>query len=145
MPDLLIPRAHLFGNPSRLAGTISPDGASLAWVAPFDGVLNVWVAPVNEPGGARAVTSDTARGIRDYLWSHDGRHIVFLKDNEGDENWRVHAVDLKTGEIRPPRRKAHAPRWPASAGGGAARCSPRSISAIPATPTCSASRSQPAE
>ncbi|HUH01114.1 MAG TPA: hypothetical protein VML75_03905, partial [Kofleriaceae bacterium] len=42
----LIPRAVLFGNPDKAGPQISPDGKQLSWLAPVDGVLNVWVAPV---------------------------------------------------------------------------------------------------
>ena len=76
MPDPLIPRAHLFGNPNRSGGTISPDGRHLAWVAPLDGVMNVWVAPLADPGAARSVTHDAGRGVRNYYWAYDGRHLV---------------------------------------------------------------------
>ena len=55
----LIPREVLFGNPERVSPQISPDGTRLAWIAPRDGVLNVWVAPIGRP--ARASTG-TPRG-----------------------------------------------------------------------------------
>ena len=42
----LIPRADFFGNPSKAGGRLSPDGKWLAWLAPRNGVLNVWVAPL---------------------------------------------------------------------------------------------------
>lgn len=95
----LIPRDVLFGNPERIAPRISPDGARLAWVAPDDGVLNVWVSTV---GGddARPVTDDRDRGIREHFWAHDDRHLLYLKDKGGDEDWHLYAVDLVTGENR---------------------------------------------
>ena len=43
----LIPRKRLFGNPERTAVTISHDGTRIAYLAPLDGVLNVWVAPLD--------------------------------------------------------------------------------------------------
>ncbi len=101
MPAPLIPRARLFGNPNRLAGTISPDGSRLAWVAPLDGVLNIWTVLLHQPADARPLTRDTKRGVRDYYWAYDGRHLLFLQDRDGDENWRLHAVDVGSGEIRP--------------------------------------------
>ena len=94
----LIPREVLFGNPERVAPQISPDGRRLAWVAPDEGVLNVWVADVGSED-ARAVTEDRERGIRQYFWAHDGRHLLYLKDEGGDEDWHLHAVDLDTGTI----------------------------------------------
>jgi len=39
----LIPREVLFGNPDKASPRISPDGARLAYLAPMDGLLNVWV------------------------------------------------------------------------------------------------------
>lgn len=95
----LIPREVLFGNPERMLPRISPDGTKLAWVAPDEGVLNVWVAGADGEG-ATAVTHDRDRGIRQYFWAHDGRHLLYLKDEGGDENWRLHAVDLDTGAVR---------------------------------------------
>ena len=95
----LIPREVLFGNPERILPRISPDGAKLAWVAPVDGVQNVWVSDVGSDD-AKPVTDDRDRGIRQYFWAHDGRHLLYLKDEGGDENWRLHAVDLLSGSIR---------------------------------------------
>ncbi|MGH9189364.1 MAG: S9 family peptidase [Acidimicrobiales bacterium] len=101
MTDIaLVPRQVLFGNPERVSPSISPDGASLAWVAPDEGVLNVWVAPVGSIDEARPVTRDRDRGIRSFTWAHDGRHLLYVQDKGGDENWRIYAVDLGTGAIR---------------------------------------------
>ncbi len=101
----LIPRQVLFGNPERVSPHISPDGTALAWIAPHDGVLNVWVAPTSAETGvdwaaARVVTDDTDRGIRMFAWAHDGRHLLYLQDTGGDENWRLHDVDLQTMQRR---------------------------------------------
>jgi dipeptidyl aminopeptidase/acylaminoacyl peptidase len=99
----LIPRETLFGNPQRVAPRLSPDGRRLAYLAPKDGVLNVWVGPAGSPVGGEdfePVTDDRKRGIRVYFWGEDDRHIVYLQDEGGDENWRVHAVDPSTKEDR---------------------------------------------
>ena len=100
----LIPRRVLFGNPERVSPRISPDGTLLAWIAPHEGVLNVWVAPAGTDGvdwaQARVITDDTDRGIRMFTWAHDGRHVLYLRDTGGDENWRLHDVDLETMQRR---------------------------------------------
>ena len=62
----LIPRKTLFGNPERTAVTISHDGTRIAYLAPLDGVLNVWVAPLEAIERASPVTRDQGRGIRSY-------------------------------------------------------------------------------
>lgn len=95
----LVPLDVLFGNPERVSPQVSPDGRRLAWLAPRDGVLNVWVRTIGEDDD-RPVTDDTDRGIQSFLWSPDGTRILFLRDRGGDENWRVHDVHLGTGEQR---------------------------------------------
>ena len=95
----LIPRQLLFGNPDKASAQISPDGANISWLAPLDGVLNVWVAPADNPAAARPVTRDTGRGIRIYGWAYTAAHIIYLQDVGGDENWRLYAVQLASGEI----------------------------------------------
>jgi dipeptidyl aminopeptidase/acylaminoacyl peptidase len=106
----LIPRDVLFGNPERVSPHISPDGTRMAWIAPREGVLNVWLAPIRPadapegPGvdwdAASVVTDDTDRGIRAYTWAKDGRHLLYVQDTGGDENWRLYDVDLETMERR---------------------------------------------
>ncbi len=103
MPEL-IPLSVLFGNPERVSPRLSPDGSELAWIAPHDDVLNVWVAPIGSDGvsweTARVVTNDADRGIRQFAWAHDGRHLLYVQDAGGDENWRLYDVDLPTMERR---------------------------------------------
>jgi dipeptidyl aminopeptidase/acylaminoacyl peptidase len=96
----LIPRKILFGNPDRASVQLSPDGAHLAYLAPRDGVLNVWVAPRDNLDAAQPVTHDTGRGIRFYLWAYTNRHVLYIQDKNGDENWRLYSVDLTTNETK---------------------------------------------
>jgi dipeptidyl aminopeptidase/acylaminoacyl peptidase len=101
----LIPLTVLFGNPERVSPRLSPDGTQLAWIAPHSGVLNVWRAPISAQAGvdwdaAQVVTDDTDRGIRQFAWAHDGHHLLYLQDTGGDENWRLHDVDLTTMQRR---------------------------------------------
>jgi len=98
----LIPRRVFFDEPQRSDVRLSPDGARIAFLAPLDGVLNVWVgdtaAIVRDPAAARPVTRDRGRGVRTYHWAYDGVHLLYLQDDGGDEDWRLHRVDLETGE-----------------------------------------------
>ena len=95
----MIPREALFGNPYRTMPKISPDGASLAWLAPDEGVLNVWI---KELGGAteRVITRDKKRGIRNFMWAYDNRHLLYTQDLDGDENWHIWSVEPATGIVR---------------------------------------------
>jgi dipeptidyl aminopeptidase/acylaminoacyl peptidase len=93
----LIPLRHFFDNPERALARLSPDGTRISYLAPVDGVLNVWVRPAEGGGDGVPVTRDTHRGIRSYLWSRDSRRIVYLQDEGGDENHHLFAVDLAPG------------------------------------------------
>jgi dipeptidyl aminopeptidase/acylaminoacyl peptidase len=96
----LIPRQDLFGNPNKVSAEVSPDGKWIAWLAPVNGVMNVWVAPVGDLEAAAPITGDKKRGIRAYLWTYDGIHLVYVQDEGGDENWHVYAVDVSRRTTR---------------------------------------------
>jgi dipeptidyl aminopeptidase/acylaminoacyl peptidase len=95
----LIPRTVLVGNPEKMMVRLSPDGERMAYIAPVNDVLNVWVRTIGE-NDDRVVTHDDNRGIFRYFWAHDNKHIMYLQDKDGDENWRLYAVDLSTDEER---------------------------------------------
>ena len=92
----LIPRAHLFGNPAKFNGQISPDGARVAWIAPLCGVKNLWVGPINKLDAAIPVTQDMGRCVPQFNWAYDGEHLLYQQDKAGEENWHVHAVNIHT-------------------------------------------------
>lgn len=96
----LIPRDALFGNPERASVQLSPDGRHLSWLAPLDGVLNVWVAPMADLGAARPVTRDAARGIRAYFWTYRADVLLYLRDTGGDEDFHAFRVDVTDGDTR---------------------------------------------
>jgi dipeptidyl aminopeptidase/acylaminoacyl peptidase len=92
----VIPRSVLFGNPDRAAPQISPDGIHLAFLADVQGVMNVWVAPIDKPDAAKPVTEDKKRGIRQYFWAYNSDTILYIQDKGGDENWHVYATNVST-------------------------------------------------
>ncbi len=96
----MIPRQVLFGNPEKSMARISPDGDYLSYLAPVEGVLNVWITAVEDPDSARPITNDEERGIRHYDWTYDGQHILYYQDAKGDEDWHVYATNITTGETR---------------------------------------------
>jgi dipeptidyl aminopeptidase/acylaminoacyl peptidase len=95
----LIPRTVLFGNPVKANPKISPDGRMMAYLAPVNNVLNVFVKTIGKEDD-KAVTKDKIRGIRRYFWAEDSEHIMYLQDVGGDENWRLYGVNLKTNEVK---------------------------------------------
>ena len=96
----LIPRAVLYGNPYRSTPELSPDGTRIGYLAPTDGVLNVWVGPLDGSGPALPVTADRGAGIPAFGFCHDDRTLIYLQDSEGDENWRLYRLNLETGDTR---------------------------------------------
>jgi dipeptidyl aminopeptidase/acylaminoacyl peptidase len=96
----LIPRSILFGNPQRARARMSSDGAQLAYLAPVDGVMNLWVTSADKPDEAKPITHDKGRGIRSYFWAYDNKHILYTQDANGDENWHVYCVDTATGDLK---------------------------------------------
>jgi dipeptidyl aminopeptidase/acylaminoacyl peptidase len=99
-PAPLIERTKLFGNPSRSAGRISPDGKWLSWLAPRDGMMNIWIAPVADPSHAKPLTAEKVRPIRSYFWSPDSSMVLFINDKGGDENFLLYGVDVASGAQR---------------------------------------------
>jgi dipeptidyl aminopeptidase/acylaminoacyl peptidase len=105
----LIDRELLFGNPEIAGAQLSPDGKFLAFLKPWKDTRNVWVKKVDEPfSAARLLTTESKRPIAGYLWSRDGKYLLFVKDNDGDENFNAYAVDptvpAAPGSEAPPAR-----------------------------------------
>jgi hypothetical protein len=97
----LLPRRLIFGDPERSIVRISPDGTRIAFRAPVDGVLNLWVAPLDRIEQARPITRVTDRNLGPWIvWMRDNRHVVFFREAAGDENWRAWRTDLETGDVR---------------------------------------------
>jgi dipeptidyl aminopeptidase/acylaminoacyl peptidase len=92
-----VPLRDFFRNPEQAAHQVSPDGKYIAWLAPYERRLNVFVRPI-AGGAAVRVTSETARDIAGYTWK-EGR-ILYAKDFGGDENFHVVSVDLKGGNLK---------------------------------------------
>jgi dipeptidyl aminopeptidase/acylaminoacyl peptidase len=91
----LISRDLLFGAPEKLSPQISPDGTHLAYLAPVDGVMNIWVRTLGK-NDDRAVSSESGRPIPDYLWQFDGKHLLYSQDAGGNEQYHIYQVDVAT-------------------------------------------------
>lgn len=96
----LIPRKILFGNPERGAPMISPDGRLVAFTAARDGVMNLWVAPIDDLPEARPLTREKRRPIMEFRWASNSTHLLYFQDQEGDENFHVFSVEVSSGKIR---------------------------------------------
>ncbi len=86
----LIPMEDFFRNPEYIAPLLSPDGALLAFLAPWNNTLNIHV---QDPDGGDPVRITGAdRDIRFFTWGGN-RRIVYVQDTMGDENYRLYALD----------------------------------------------------
>jgi dipeptidyl aminopeptidase/acylaminoacyl peptidase len=98
--NALIPREVLFGNPRRAQARLSHDGKWISFQAPLKGVLNIWVAPADDLSKAKAVTEEKVRPIPSHDWAYDNKHILYIQDKNGDENFHLYATDVVTGETK---------------------------------------------
>src|SRR5580700_8794542 len=90
----IIDRELIFGNPEISGAQLSPDGKYLAFQKPWKATRNIYVKGVDEPfNAARLLTAELKRPIPGYFWSRDSKYILYVKDNDGDENYNVYAVD----------------------------------------------------
>ena len=96
----LIERSKLFGNPSRAGASLSPDGRWLSWLAPREGVMNIWVAPVAALDQAKPLTDSRDRPIRQQFWAPDSSMVLYIQDKGGDENFLLYGIAVESGEER---------------------------------------------
>ena len=91
-----------FRNSEQTAYQISPDGRHLAFLAPYESRMNVFVQSIDETahlGTPRQLTFETARSVGSYMWADNDR-IVFSKDEGGDENYHLFGVRLDGSDLR---------------------------------------------
>ncbi|MEM1401862.1 MAG: hypothetical protein AAGG55_00905 [Pseudomonadota bacterium] len=98
-PPELIERRVLFGNPERFQGRLSPNGELMSFRAPLDGVMNLWVGERGDFDSVRPITDDKGRGIPSHFWALDSEHVLYIRDEGGDENWHLYSVELESGDI----------------------------------------------
>ena len=94
----IIERGVLFGNPTRFQGRLSPDGIQMSFRAPLDGVMNLWVGKKGDYSSVKVITNDKDRGIPSHFWALDSKHVLYIQDQGGDENWHLYSIDLTNGD-----------------------------------------------
>jgi dipeptidyl aminopeptidase/acylaminoacyl peptidase len=95
-PAPLIPLNLLFAEPEKDEGRLSPDGTLLLYLAPLEGKLGVWARTLGSDDD-RPVAYDRTRPIHWARWQGDGKHVLYLQDRGGDENYDLFRVDLVGG------------------------------------------------
>jgi dipeptidyl aminopeptidase/acylaminoacyl peptidase len=95
----LVPRAILLEDSERDNPVLSPDGTMIAYCAPYHGLQNIWVRSADKADD-RAVTDVREGGIGVCSWQADGGHVLYFKDEAGDENTHLFQTDIRTLETR---------------------------------------------
>ncbi|MCX4083731.1 S9 family peptidase [Rickettsia hoogstraalii] len=96
----IIPRKVLFGNPDKARVSLTHDGKYILYIAPKDGVLNIWLAPSDDISKAEAITHDKGRGIWSYAKAYNNKNILYTQDFNGDENDRIYSYNIETKESK---------------------------------------------
>ncbi len=74
---------------------ISPDGKKLAWQA-VSGLTESTFVKTLDSGEVNIIS---IKG--DYLWAQDSRHLLFYRDNKGNENYHILMVDTANPSVMP--------------------------------------------
>lgn len=93
-----IPVRDFFRNPVSRGYDLSPDGAQISFLQPWESRLNIFVRPV-AGGEARRLTSEKDRDIQEYFWKGN-EFVIYGMDDRGDENFHLKRVNIKTGEVK---------------------------------------------
>jgi dipeptidyl aminopeptidase/acylaminoacyl peptidase len=90
---LQIARADLFGEPARHGAQLAPRGDRIAFLAPRDGVTNLWVVSIGAMDDAHPVTDDRALGVRSFAWAHDNATLIYALEEGPNGAARLYAID----------------------------------------------------
>ena len=97
LPD----RARFVGHPAAADVRIAPDARSIAFLAPHDGVMQLWLVGRDTPLDSAVRLSDGP--VESYRWSRDSQYLLFFRDRDGDEHYHLHAVEADTTGAGSPR------------------------------------------
>lgn len=97
-----------------VAPALSPDGRRFSYLKRAQGELSLWVGWRESWRDAALLSGGVGADVSRYVWSYGSRHILFPRNDSGDENWHVWSLDVETGERR------NLTPWPGVAAGIAA-------------------------
>ncbi len=89
----LIDREVLFGNAEISSGSLSPDGSKVTFLKEYDGIMNIWVKDFDEKFEDAKLLTKSKSPILGFFWTRDGKYVLYVNDNDGDENMNIFAVD----------------------------------------------------
>ena len=101
-----IARVDLFGDPARYGALLAPRGDRIAFLAPRDGVTNLWVVSIGAMDDARPVTDDRGLGVRSFAWAHDNTTLIYALEEGANGATRLYAIDTAAADAAKPAEGA---------------------------------------
>lgn len=93
-----IPLEDFFKNPVSSSFEISPNAEYVSYLAPYKGRMNIFLKMRDGLTEPVQLTEVLDRDISGYFWKGPAT-IVFLRDFNGDENYQLFAIDIKTKAV----------------------------------------------
>lgn len=94
----LIPRRVIFAEADKFAVRLRPDGQQVSFLAPINGVLNLWVCSLTQPDKAVPLTRFSNAPVLNYQWAYTSRQVVYLRRAGGGVH--LFALDLDSNQTR---------------------------------------------
>lgn len=95
----LIDRDLFFGNPEISGSQLSPNGKYVTFLKEYEGIMNLWIKKFDEPFEKAIPLTNQKRPMYGYFWTEDAKFILFVRDNDGDENMNIFAIDPSAGKL----------------------------------------------
>ena len=100
-PPELIALRHFFASREANWGyRVSPDGTRLGWIASHGGRSTVHVHTLGA-NDVRPIDTHSRRTIYWFTWARDSRHVLYLQDENGDENYHVYLASIERPDDPP--------------------------------------------
>ena len=95
----LVPRTVLFRVPDHSSPTLSPDGTQLTWIAPTNGIPNLWVRSLTT-NDTRLLSLDPRGSVRQPTWQTDSLGVLYLQEVDPSGTLHVMQSHVPSGIIR---------------------------------------------
>ena len=98
LPDLIPLRDFFAERQSNWRYRLSPDGTRMAWLSVSGFRPALFVRPID---GSEADVFQTDDEVRWYVWSADGRYLLYQADRDGWENDQIVSIDVSQPDATP--------------------------------------------
>ncbi len=100
LPEL-IPTREFFANPATaFRYKVSPDGRKLAWLAVKKRRLTVHFRSLASDA-VQVIDTHSKRSVFNFEWAQDSRRIMYVQDQEGDENYHIFISGTENPQAKP--------------------------------------------